>query len=108
MRKQHVKCGPPADLLDCRISIKMTSQRSFVCLVFGAGYLISVPVTYPVDRYEESLMGTCIWVRCQERFKVCGPRIQTFCIEKDSHVRDLRNVYVAWYRKCSAYFSILC
>ena len=26
LRKQHVKCGPPADRLDCRFSIKMDSQ----------------------------------------------------------------------------------
>ena len=26
LRKQHVKSGPPADRLDCRISIKMDSQ----------------------------------------------------------------------------------
>ena len=26
LRKQHVKCGPPADRLDCRISTKMASQ----------------------------------------------------------------------------------
>ena len=26
LRKQHVKCCPPADRLDCRISIKMDSQ----------------------------------------------------------------------------------
>ena len=26
LRKQHVKCGPPADRFDCRISIKMDSQ----------------------------------------------------------------------------------
>ena len=26
LRKQHVKCGPPAERLDCRISITMASQ----------------------------------------------------------------------------------
>ena len=26
LRKQHVKCGPPADRLDCSISTKMASQ----------------------------------------------------------------------------------
>ena len=26
LRKQHVKCGPAADYLGCRISIKMASQ----------------------------------------------------------------------------------